>query len=375
LISLYAFRDELGERLKFAQDYVESSGLLFHFLLDHLPLTGLSLVEFNRTLEQFHLLAEQFQHKTLANEILESKSFLLRLKILKPKDGIVIPFSSSNQNENFHLFCLSLTEDVEQVIMLVIYIPFGIPYSSLQIEFLNFIAPEISKSIERVRLLSTVSKFKTSLRKEQSRIARYIHDTISGNLAYIKLRLDELSIQEKAPEIQTLRDLTAQTYDSVRSLLAELDPITEPQDLALALHKTAKEIGKRGEFKVQFEHIGKPKALPVYVERRILYVVREMLINVEKHAQAQEVIFKLIWLGETLTIEFSDDGNGFEVSKNKFETGHLGLRIIQEIAAELNGQFTLNSSENDGTKIFLTIPSIWENQNSIDANVVTTLLE
>ena len=357
MVSLYTLQNEVNNRLRNAHDYMETAALLFQFLLDYVPIAGLSLIAYDRISGQFSLLAEHSPQKAMAIALLESDGLLFRLQVLEPNVGVVVPNILSGRPESSHLFCLSLAEDAQQVTILILYVPTGISYASSQIEAIDRLAPEIADSIERIRLLSLVSDLKKSLRKEQSRIARYLHDSISGNLAYIHLKLDQLSKQESSPEIRTLRDLAVETYERVRSLLNELDPISEPLDLAQALYKTVREIGERADFKVHFESIGDPRKLPPFVERQILYVAREVLRNVEKHARARQVTFKLIWAEDSLTMEFSDDGLGFDVSENTFESGHLGLRIIQEIAEELNGVLTLTSSEEDGTKVVLRIPS------------------
>ena len=357
MVSLDTLQNEANYSLSNAQDYTETAALLFQFLADYVPIAGLSLLVYDRLSGQFSLLAEHSPQNAMAKALLGSDGLLFRLKTLEPNVGVVVPNILSGRPESSHLFCLSLAEDAQQVTILILYVPSGVSYSSSQIEVINRLTPKIADSIERIRLLGLVSDLKKALRKEQSRIARYLHDSISGNLAYIHLKLDQLSKQESSPEIRTLRDLAVETYERVRSLLTELDPVSEPLDLTPALYKTVRDIGERANFNAHFENIGKPRKLPPIVERQILYVARELLRNVEKHARARQVTFKLIWAEDNLTIEFSDDGQGFDVSENRFESGHLGLRIIQEIAEELNGRLTLTSSEEGGTKVVLRIPS------------------
>jgi two-component system nitrate/nitrite sensor histidine kinase NarX len=101
---------------------------------------------------------------------------------------------------------------------------------------------------------------------------------------------------------------------------------------------------------------GESHSLHPNVQRKILYMIREGLRNVEKHADAQHVTVQLTWSRESLMIVISDDGQGFDPNMIGVLRGHYGLRIIQEYIKELNGTFKIISSERSGTSLILRLP-------------------
>jgi signal transduction histidine kinase len=91
------------------------------------------------------------------------------------------------------------------------------------------------------------------------------------------------------------------------------------------------------------------------MHRQVLYLVREILRNVEKHAHAQNVTLT-IRLDNGLTIKISDDGQGFDVNMWQKYEGHYGLRTVREIVYELSGSLSVLSNQGEGTQITICLP-------------------
>jgi two-component system nitrate/nitrite sensor histidine kinase NarX len=94
------------------------------------------------------------------------------------------------------------------------------------------------------------------------------------------------------------------------------------------------------------------------VHRQILYLAREAIRNIEKHAQAQQVTIAISWTADRFTIEISDDGIGFDRESLNNQDGHYGLKIMQECAEEIEGSLTLTSTPYVGTRVTFWMPIV-----------------
>jgi PAS domain S-box-containing protein len=197
--------------------------------------------------------------------------------------------------------------------------------------------------------------------KERARIARDLHDSLGHSLGYVHLKLDRLAgdstlgeIGKVKQELAQMRDVINKAYEVVRGMLAASRP-SNLTDFTAALLAQARTVGQRGNFKVQLTSEGQPGSLTPIVQQQVLFLFREALINVERHANAQQVDISLLWAERSLTITLEDDGCGFEMAAQQ-PNGHYGLRIMQERTEQINGYLTLDSRPGAGTQVVLRLP-------------------
>jgi signal transduction histidine kinase len=215
-------------------------------------------------------------------------------------------------------------------------------------------------TVARMRSEATVIRI-TTIESERTRLARDLHDTVGQNLAYMRLKLERLSSEEPTPdvaqlkhELRQLSDLMDTTCELVRGKLVELRPPASPE-LATALLDYARIVGRRAHFAVEFHNRGQSRHLPERTQREVVYLFREALVNIEKHANAQCVRIELTWLADGLSLSLVDDGEGFDpeaIASN----GHFGLEIMRERVEEINGRLSLRSQRHFGTELMLWLP-------------------
>jgi signal transduction histidine kinase len=119
------------------------------------------------------------------------------------------------------------------------------------------------------------------------------------------------------------------------------------------------EIAKRYGIKTTFEDDGNPKPLDINVSAFIFRSVRELLVNVVKHAEAENVRVSLQREASEMKVYVADDGIGFEcsesgVSRNK--RGGYGLFSIRERLDYIGGHLEVKSQPHHGTQVVLTVP-------------------
>jgi signal transduction histidine kinase len=94
-------------------------------------------------------------------------------------------------------------------------------------------------------------------------------------------------------------------------------------------------------------------------QRRHLFLIfKEALNNIARHAECASVSVSINISRSGLTVEICDDGRGFSdihPSTNGGANGH-GLENMQSRAAQLGGQFSIDSSPSRGTCLKLTMP-------------------
>jgi signal transduction histidine kinase len=86
--------------------------------------------------------------------------------------------------------------------------------------------------------------------------------------------------------------------------------------------------------------------------------IRELLMNVVKHARANRVDVNISETAKDLNINVKDDGKGFRYNPEmlRLKGSGFGLFSIQERAASFGGYLDIESSPGKGTSIKLSIP-------------------
>jgi signal transduction histidine kinase len=84
-------------------------------------------------------------------------------------------------------------------------------------------------------------------------------------------------------------------------------------------------------------------------------IVQESLQNVVKHAKAAAVTIRLHYTPQSMTLEISDDGIGFDAGHPGLSSS-LGMSSIQQRAAMLRSRVEVISAVGKGTTIRMTIP-------------------
>jgi two-component system nitrate/nitrite sensor histidine kinase NarX len=258
-------------------------------------------------------------------------------------------------------YCLPLVHAGSLVATLHLEMLPHISPSAAQIEILNHIAPSMALAIDNARPRHVAAVCDAAVEAERRQIAQRLHDTLGQNLGYLHLKLDQLTGDDALREITAIqqelarmRDIANEAYNQVRETLATLHPASSA-DLATALLAQARSIGDQAGFEVELTREGQTHPLSPPTQDQILYLIREALTNVARHAQAQHVFIHLFWAVGNLTIKLADDGHGFEQAALE-PNGHLGLAIMQERALQINGFLKLNSSPGFGTELTLRLP-------------------
>ena len=259
-------------------------------------------------------------------------------------------------------FSLPLKHGELLVASYILRIPVQSPLLIEDRELLESVAPSIALALNALHPQGSRLVQAQAISAEQRRLSRYLHDTVSQDLAFMLKKLEELQQEETLHDpaavqkgLAKMQEVANQAYISARDLMGSLHPF-DSTDLATTLYRQARlEFGRESEIEIETTSSGQERPIPPETERKILGIFRETLVNVRKHANARRFEVHLQWESDCLTMILRDDGDGFDVASMP-KGGHYGLAIMCERAEEIAGHITLESGHGSGTTVNLTVP-------------------
>ena len=221
---------------------------------------------------------------------------------------------------------------------------------------------EQQKSNEKVYLISLKQqeKLENERIKERNRIAKELHDGVLSKLFGTRMGLGFLEIggthklqkqhQSFLDELQTIekeiRDVSHKLSDNIDSSQLNFTTI---------IHNLIKSKSKIGNFnfEINFDKSIHWRDVNGYIKVNIYRIIQESVHNILKYAFSENV--KLIFQLDknSLIMEITDDGVGFNIKR---KTKGIGLKNIKSRAEKLNGKFLLVSKHNKGTLLKIKIP-------------------
>jgi signal transduction histidine kinase len=262
----------------------------------------------------------------------------------------------------YHQYCLPLIHGELTVALLHFDLPMDQIMTGEQTHVLKSATNEMALALESARLQRSVISQAEATEAERRRISQNLHDTLGQNVSYLRLKLDQmtgedalLEISQIKEELERMRDIAEDAYQQVRGTLADLHP-TASAKLTQTLIESTHPYTHRNGFKVDLQITGDEQDLTPHVKRQVLFICREALNNIEKHAQATQVSLTLNWTSSSLTVKIRDNGVGFDAERLDGRE-HYGLSIMRERAEDIQGRITYFSQpDNGGTEISLWVP-------------------
>jgi len=200
---------------------------------------------------------------------------------------------------------------------------------------------------------------------ERRRIAGDLHDGVVQDLAGISYSL--AAAAEQAPAARedaalrgTLREGAAVTRSSMQRLRSLLLAIHPPNlrvaGLEAALADLLAPLARR-DLETELE-VDRALDLDPEAEDLVFRVAREAIRNVIEHADATKVAIRVEGSDGVVRLVVSDDGSGFDeaaLARRRAE-GHVGLSLLEELAAHAGGRMAIDSTPGTGTSVVVEVP-------------------
>ena len=214
------------------------------------------------------------------------------------------------------------------------------------------------------QLQSLASELSLTEERERRRLGTDLHDHIGQALAVSKIKLGVLqksvTAKDQAKSLSEVRELIDQMIQDTRSLTFELSlPILYELGFEAAVEWFGRHVRAQHGLKVDVQKDMLPIPMDDEIKVLIFRSVRELMINIVKHAQAHNARVTIRREDDELNIEVEDDGVGIKDLRQESKlkgNGGFGLFSIRERLRYLGGRLHVEAGNGRGTRVTLVVP-------------------
>lgn len=194
---------------------------------------------------------------------------------------------------------------------------------------------------------------------ERKRLATELHDTIGSVLSAVKFSfksmensLAELLVENKNRYVK-INDMLDEALGSVRRISHDMAAGALEKGIGDALQRLCETLQETGKINIRLGMYGFEDKAESVTELNLYRIIQELLTNILKHANAQNVSIQLIKSKDNINLVVEDDGDGFDPGENK---NGIGLRNINTRVKKLSGKWNIDSGKGKGTTTVVDIP-------------------
>jgi PAS domain S-box-containing protein len=197
--------------------------------------------------------------------------------------------------------------------------------------------------------------------RERRRIAAGLHDQIGQSLALTRMKLASLRDNVDGAALGAVAEAMALLDGSIadtRTLTFELSPpVLYDLGLKEALAWLVETLEKQHGLRVELVDDGTPKPLAEATAALLFRAVRELLMNVLKHADTWTARVVLSSRDDHVSVRVEDRGVGFDTSSPAGNAGSgFGLFSVHEQIRRLGGTVEILSRAGEGTRVTVRVP-------------------
>ena len=211
------------------------------------------------------------------------------------------------------------------------------------------------------RLADFAEHLQTTIEEERASIAREIHDDIGGALAAVKLDLAWIGRHLSDPltlvHVAAANEMLQHALGASQRIMMNLRPAILDQGLLAAVDWLATGFERRTGIRTVLRSAPSDHQSSKAIQLVAYRTAQEALTNISKHAQCGQVTIDLTDSGNVLTLEISDDGQGFSPSEQG-KPKAFGLKGLHERAKSVGGWLDVSTGAGRGTSIILSVPLV-----------------
>ncbi|PSK91494.1 sensor histidine kinase [Taibaiella chishuiensis] len=214
----------------------------------------------------------------------------------------------------------------------------------------------------RLERIVQEQQYLLALREEMQEVGTQIHEHLAGAIAVLHRRVElRLLMTENSDQQEWLSGLSQsvkEVYDIARS---------ESHELYYRQADRAEQVFADKAVDMIYTLLPAPlyqlacsidatalKRLPLDQRFNLLLVIREVLVNIGKHASAKHVSILFYEDIEGLVLTIKDDGVGFDTGTEPGKKG-IGLQGLKRRMQEMNGVLEIRSGK-EGTEVTAIFP-------------------
>ncbi|MEQ8470093.1 MAG: tetratricopeptide repeat protein [Marinoscillum sp.] len=193
--------------------------------------------------------------------------------------------------------------------------------------------------------------------EERKRISKDLHDGIGQQLSALKMALSNLagktSDENQREDLELITEQFSNSAEEVRQVSHQMMPRTL-MDFGLinAIEDLLQNSFKFSDIKYEFEHRLKDQRFAERIEISLYRILQELINNVIKHSEANELSVQLIQNTGKLLLFIEDNGKGM----NNNNSGGHGLLNIKSRLDMIKGSINYEPGPSRGTSATISIP-------------------
>lgn len=201
--------------------------------------------------------------------------------------------------------------------------------------------------------------------EERNRLARDIHDSLGHYLTAVNIQLEKaLAFRSRSPEEaeQAIRDAKQSASEALQDVRRSVGALRSEADrfsLEQSLRELIKGMGN-GRIHIDLRFEGSEIGYTRLSLMALYRAAQEGLTNIQKHAQATQVVVEVKLDRDEASLCLHDDGQGFDTALIEewmaAPNQTFGLQGIRERLELVRGEMSLTSNAEEGTRLFVTVP-------------------
>jgi signal transduction histidine kinase len=225
-------------------------------------------------------------------------------------------------------------------------------FGQQQAEVVHGLSEPFGIAIDNARMFLRIGTLAAD--EERKRIARDLHDHVGSSLAMIGFEVDRVismasNHPDMEPALRELRQQVSAVITDVRETLYDLrTDVSDTRDLVDTTREFLSRVAQRSGIGTECD-VQLGTRLPLIVERELWQIVREAIVNAERHSKATDIIVSGRREGRSITIVVRDNGVGIDPSRARPDS--YGLTGMRERALRLEGDLTVRSLDTGGTEM------------------------
>jgi signal transduction histidine kinase len=196
---------------------------------------------------------------------------------------------------------------------------------------------------------------------ERKRFAKDLHDGLGPILSTVKMSISALTDRIKDPSgsviLNNTNHLVNEAISTIKDISNNLSPhVLSNFGLASAISAFTKKINQTKAVEIDFKSNMENQRLDNDKEVVVYRAVCELINNSISHSGASRIEIELNKHEKFVTLQFYDNGRGFDTSSlSKEDTKGMGLSNIETRVKTVEGVFILESTPGKGTSALIKL--------------------
>jgi signal transduction histidine kinase len=196
---------------------------------------------------------------------------------------------------------------------------------------------------------------------EKKRFAKDLHDGLGPILSTVKMSLSALNDRITDPTgkviLENSNHLVNEALNTIKDISNNLSPhVLSNFGLASAISAFVQKINQTGTVDIDFKSNMENRRLENDKEVVIYRAVCELINNSIRHSGASRIEIELNKHEKFVTLQFNDNGRGFDMSTVRSEDSKgMGLSNIETRVRTVGGAFIIESNPGKGTSALIKV--------------------